>query len=147
MSHPIYNSMSARHQRGLSYVEVMVATVLLVVALLPALDALQSGIQSSTIHETQSVDQYQLLSKLEDVLAQPFGSLDAAATMAGSKNTITTYSDAVGSNNRRLVYLSRYDGDNTDTDNDPFTGIDDGLIWVRVEIETSNKAIETLTCR
>ena len=135
----------AKYQCGFSYVEIMVATVLLAVALIPAMDALQHGIQSSTVHENQTVAQYQLTAKLEDVLAQPFGSLDAAATAAGSPTTITTYSDTAGSTNRRLVYLSRYDGDNADADNDPFTGIDAGLIWVRVELEATSKSIETLT--
>ena len=140
-----YHCVTAAHQSGFSYVEIMVATVLLVVALIPAMDALQHGIQSSTVHENQTVAQYQLTAKLEDVLAQPFGLLDAAATVAGSSTTITSYSDTAGSTNRRLVYLSRYDGDNADTDNDPFTGIDAGLIWVRVELEATSKSIETLT--
>ena len=57
----------------------------------------------------------------------------------------TVYSDAAGATNRRLVYLSRYDADNADGDNDFFTGMDAGLVWVRVELEGTTQAIEGLT--
>lgn len=147
MKYPNYKLSHLRYQNGLSYVEVMLATVLLVITLVPAMQALQSGIQVSTVLESNTVDQFQLTGKLEEVLAQPFGSLDAAATVAGNQNTITSYSDGVSSTNRRLVYLSRYDGDNADADNNPFSGIDDGLIWIRVEIENTTQSIETLTLR
>jgi len=33
--------------------------------------------------------------------------------------------------------LSAYDADNSDGDDDPFTGTDEGLLWVRVAIEGS----------
>jgi len=44
----------------------------------------------------------------------------------------------------RNVFLSRYDGDNADTNNNPFDGVDAGLIWVRVEIAGSSLSIESL---
>ncbi len=49
-----------------------------------------------------------------------------------------------GSVDRRLVFIANYDGDNADTDNDPFTGTDPGLLWVRVEIEGSVAALQAL---
>jgi hypothetical protein len=45
----------------------------------------------------------------------------------------------------RQVYLSRYDGDNADGNGNVFDGTDEGLLWVRVEIEESGLAIERLT--
>ena len=49
-------------------------------------------------------------------------------------------------NNRRLVYLSRYDADNADGNGNFFdAGMDEGLLWVRVEIEGTDQAIESLT--
>jgi hypothetical protein len=42
------------------------------------------------------------------------------------------------------VFLSRYDGDNADTDNDHFTGTDDGLLWLQVRIAGTGASIESL---
>jgi Tfp pilus assembly protein PilV len=66
-------------QTGFSYVEVLVATVLIATALVPALDALQPGIQASQIHHVQTENRYLLTAKMEAVLAEPFADLDAAA--------------------------------------------------------------------
>jgi hypothetical protein len=54
------------------------------------------------------------------------------------------YSDSAGTKSRRLVYLARFDGDNADADNNPFTGTDSGLLWVRVTIEDSPRALQTV---
>jgi hypothetical protein len=85
-----------------------------------------------------------MLAKLEGVLAQPFSSLESVATEAGSASVPTRYSDLDGSVNRRLVYLSLYDGDNADSDDDPFTGVDAGLMWIRTEIEGTLMSVESL---
>ena len=69
-------SASAKHQRGLTYVEVLIATVLMVVALVPAIDALRPAIQGSGIHQSETALHYHLTAGLEDVLARPFGELD-----------------------------------------------------------------------
>jgi hypothetical protein len=124
-------------------VEVLVAVVLVAVALVPALEALQTGILGASVHATLAVQQRHLTSKMEEVLAQPFGALAlAGAAAAGGP---TSYSDAPSSPDRRLVYLDRWDGDNADLDDDPLTGTDDDLLRVRVEIEASALALETLT--
>ena len=46
---------------GITYMEVLIATVLIVITLVPALEALQPGIAGSGIHETQAEDHYQLV--------------------------------------------------------------------------------------
>lgn len=138
---------SALRQTGLSYVEVLVATVLIAISIAPALTALNSGLTASGVHESHVADHYHLMAKAEDVLAQPFGDLSAAAIAAGDPSTPTSYSDSIGADRRRLVFLSRYDGDNADGDDDPFTGLDDGLLWLRVEIQDTAHAFETLTSR
>jgi hypothetical protein len=46
-----------------------------------------------------------------------------------------------------LVYLSRYDGDNADGDNNPFTGTDADLIWVRAAIADPPIDMTTLVTR
>ena len=133
---------------GLSYIEVLIAVVLIMIALVPALDALIPGTAGSGIHESIAEDHYRLTGKLEQVLAAPFGQLNSAANAAGSPTTPTTYSDDVdyadGRQIRRNVFIARYDGDNTDADDDPFTGTDDGLLWVRVTIAGTGMSIESL---
>ena len=134
---------------GLTYVEVLVATLLIVTTLVPALEALQPGIAGTGIHETLSEDNYQLIARLEEVLAEPFVDLDDAGTAAGNATTPTSYSDVFtypdGRQVARNVFLARYDGDNADTDNDPFTGTDDGLLWLRVEMAGPALSMEILT--
>ncbi len=131
---------------GFSYTEVLVATFLIAILLVPALESLQSGIQGSQVHATKAENHYRLTGKLEELLAQPFSELEQEADTADDPAVIIdAYSDSAGSEWRRLVYLARYDGDNADADNDPYTGTDEGLLWVRVEIEGSQESIEILT--
>lgn len=138
-------SAGGKHQQGLTYVEVLIATVLMVVALVPAIDALRPAIQGSGIHQSETALHYHLTAGLEDVLARPFATLDTEAQALGDPTVSSAlFSDTAGSLNRRLVFLSRYDADNADGDNDQFTGTDEGLIWVRVEVETTSHALETL---
>lgn len=132
-------------QTGFSYIEVLVAAVLISVTLVPALEALQGAVLGSEIHERVTTQQYYLSSKFEEVLAKSFDELDAAAIAAGNHTVASSYSDVSGATNRRIVYLSKYDGDNIDSDNDAFTGVDDDLLWLRVEIKNTPYALETLT--
>ena len=134
-------------QRGLSYVELLVAVVLLSLALVPFLETLATGVMGAGINKNHTVDQFSLLSKFEETLAQPFDALDAEAVATGNPSTATSLSDPVGTESRRLVFLSRYDGDDADTDGDPFTGVDEDLLWLRVEIEESPHGLETLITR
>ena len=131
-------------QRGSSYLEVLVAAVLLAIVLLPLLDALQGAGASSEAHRNSSARHFELVAKMEEVLAEPYSALAMAAAAAGSESNPSSYSDAGGSTNRRRVFLSLYDADNADADNLPFTGVDAGLLWVRVDMEGSVQAIETL---
>ena len=88
---------------------------------------------------------------MEIVLAEPYSSLENAAIAAGmggdSWSAPSTYSDPFGADSRRLVFLSLYDGDNADSDANPFTGVDGDLMWVRTEIEGTLIAVETLVYR
>ena len=140
-----------RPQSGLTYTEVLVATALVVLLLVPALQALHSGLHAGAVQQGLEEERQSLAGKLEEVLALPFSGLDAAAQAAGSPTTPTTLSDSVllsdGRTISRQVYLSRYDGDNADADNNPFTGIDAGLLWVRVSIPGTTLAAEGLTAQ
>lgn len=132
----------SRRQRGLTYIEVLVATVLLVVALVPAVGALRSGIFGAGVHEAATADHFELRAKMEQVLAEPYALLDSAAQAAASATTPTSYSDPAGAPKRRLVYLSRYDAGLPG-----FTATDTGLLWVRVVYESRPGELTTLTAR
>lgn len=143
----VHSSDSSR-QRGLSYIEALIAAVLIALTLVPAMEALQPGVQGSGIHQAQTENHYLLTARLEQVLAQPYADLEDAAKTAGGPGIPTSYSDSVntagGRTVSRRVFLWSYDGDNADGDDDPFTGNDEGLLWVRVAIDDSEQAIETV---
>ncbi len=134
----------SRREAGISYVEVLAALLLLSLALVPALDALSVGVASSSQQATGAIDHYRTLGRLEQVLAEPIALLDAAATAAGGPTTPTSYSDAIGAPNRLLVFVARYDGDNADGDGDPFSGGDEGLLYVRVALASGAAELSTL---
>jgi Tfp pilus assembly protein PilV len=137
-----------RHrQAGLSYVEALLAVVVLAFALVPALESLQVAFTGATVQETVVLWQQQLATRMENTLAEPFASLDGAALAAGSELTPSSYSDAAGAPDRVLVFLSRYDADNADADADPFTGTDEGILWVRVAIENTPYELTTLVAQ
>ena len=144
------------HQQGFSYLEVLIASALIAIALVPALRALQTGIFGAGIHQTLATQQTLQLQKLELVKTESFGNLLAAAKTAADKDTPTSYSDASGSPNRQLVYIALYDGDadpftlidpDTDADSDLYTGSTSDLLWLRVATEGSAQGIELLVNR
>ncbi len=130
---------------GFTYIEIIVATALIVVSLVPALDALSIGVKGGGIHETTTEDHYYLTARMEELLATPYNDLDAEALLVNNPTTPTAFSDSVttakGRTLQRQVYLSRYDADNADADDDFFTGTDAGLLWVRVEFEGMGRSL------
>ena len=134
-------------QCGLTLVEVLVSVVLLAILLVPAMRALQTGVVGAEVHSDLASGHYQLTSRLEELLAEPFADLSDAAIAAGSSTTPSSYSDPAGPPGRLLVYLSLYDGDNADADGDPFTGTEPDLLWIRVDIEDSVHTLETIKAR
>ena len=134
---------SIRNQFGISYIEILIAMVLIAIALVPMMNALQAGLQGATLFQTKTEFHHALTGAVEKVLAEPFGNLDAAATAAGAYTNATTYSD-VGASIPFKVYLWRYDADNADNDDDEFTGGEEDLIWVKVALVDNGQSIETL---
>lgn len=126
--------------------ELLIATLLIVMLLVPALDAMQSGIQGSGVHTGLARNNFRVIAKLEELLARPFAELQAQADAVGDSTVLIPppYSDPPGTTDRRRVFIARYDGDNADIDDDVFTGVDDGLLWVRITINRTNYDIRTL---
>jgi len=134
--------LSRRRSRGFSYVEVIVAMLIVAAALVPALEALRPGLAGAAAERTYSVNQQRLKARMEEVLANDFRVLDAAAMAAGNSATATVaaYSDAAGTPDRLLTTMYRYDGASQ-------TATDTGLLRVRIAIEGSALALETLKSR
>jgi len=131
-----------RRRAGFSYIEVLVATLVVALLLVPALEALESGIRGVGIAETESRQHHHLRGKLEEVLAESLTALELEAM--ASAGAPSAYSDAAGAPDRRLVYLWSYDGDDADGDGDPLTGGDPGLVLVAVEIAETTHQLATL---
>ena len=131
------------HQIGLSYIEVLIATVIISVALAPMMNSLQTGLQGNALHKNKVKVLHQLSGTLETLLAQPFNELDAAATAAGAYTTSTSYSD-VSTTVPYNVFISRYDVDNADSDNNVFTGGEENLLWIKVALLDGSDSFETL---
>lgn len=136
-----------RNQRGFGYVEALVAVILLTVVLVPALEALGNATRNAPTAAQDDALWMSAANKLRDVTGSRFDDLDAAAVAAGGPNTASSLSDPVGGNPRVLIYLSRYDGDNADGDNNGFTGVDTDLIWVRAAIADTPVSLDTLVAR
>lgn len=133
-----------RRQAGVSYVEVLAAMILIALISLPALEALTAAVQGATANAESAESVNYLTGRFEEVLADSFSLLESEATGTAVPSS---FSDAPGSDNRRLVFIAAYDGDNADGDNDPFTGTDDGILWLRIELENSPLAFETVTSK
>ncbi len=132
-------------ERGSAYVEVLVAVIVLMVCLVPALDALQTGIGSSNVSEDIVKHKHKLREHMNTLLVESFSVLDAEALVTGGPTVASPlFSEPSGSPDRVLVYLHRYDGDNADADNDPDTGGDAGLLMLRVMVEGGIQDVATL---
>ena len=121
---------------GYAYVEVLLSVVLLGILLVPALQALQSGVAGSS--STIATQQVGLRAKMEEVVAKPFYDLYKETYAAGGNTTSsvsTTFSDAAGSANRRVVVLYRYDAVTKSLSSN-----DTGLLYVQVYYESDGNA-------
>jgi type II secretory pathway component PulJ len=127
---------------GFSYVEVMVAAMILALCLPAALQALGSAVRAADTQPGYTVNQQRLGSRIEVVLANRYATLDAAAIAAGNSPSaiVAAYSDAAGTADRLIVNLYRYDGAAP-------SASDTGLLRVKVSIEGSALALETLKAR
>lgn len=143
---PIGYALEASAEEGFSYVEVMLSAALLAILLVPALQALQSGVASG-MNASAASRNLDLRSKMEHVLATPFTKLYAETYLAGGNTTTSvsaTFSDAAGQPDRRVVVLYRYDASTN-----ALSASDTGLLFVSVYYETDGSAagLNTLTGR
>lgn len=141
---------------GFSYLEVLVALFILSIAIVPAMEAMHSGIQGTGIHQQTAEQHYALLTRMETVMTESYGTLLAIAEAAGNASTPSSLSDSAGQTDRLIVYLSLYDADadpftvtdpNNDGDNNVYTGDSSNLLWIKIALENSAYAFESLRKR
>jgi hypothetical protein len=128
-----------RRQLGFAYVEALVATVLVLLALVPMLDALGDATRSSQALVDAASRDDQLRAKMEELLSKPFAVLNAETYLAGANTTSAVsaaLSDPAGTP-RRIVIVYRWDGS-------ALTASDVGLLRVRVAWEGGGLGLETL---
>ena len=132
---------SHKTQAGIYYAEVLLAVILLVILLVPAMQSLNASLMVNA--GDFAARNLQLSSKMEEVLSKPFNELYAEASTS-STTTISTYSDSATTANRRIVVLYRYDI-NTNT----LSSNDTGLIYVSTYFEADgpSNALNTLLGR
>lgn len=119
---------------GFAYVEVLVAAVILVIALVPASDAMRAATRQSDYARSLMPQHYRALQALEITQARTFAELLAEAN-ATAGNSPSKWSDAAGTTNRRVVYIARIDFDNADADDNVTTGVDDRVVRINVQVE------------
>ena len=134
-------------QRGFSYAEVLLSVVLLAILLVPALQALNTGIAGSAGATGLSQRQLSLRSKMEEVLSTPFSQLYAQTYLGGGNTTTsvsTSFSDASGALDRRVVVFYRFDAATN-----ALSTNDTGLLYVNIyyEAEGSANSLNTLAGR
>lgn len=150
-------------QAGFTYIEMLVATVIVTASLAPAIDALRRAQLAAAIHEAETTLHYRLMGHLETVLAEPFGALLAAANSAGGITIPTSYSEPGGQDDRIVVFLSFYDvadtdgdsdfftieDDDNDDDDNPYTGPDAAIdvVWVEARIPGTVHVMQSLSRR
>ena len=146
----------AHQQHGFSYVEVLVAMFILSIAIVPAMEAIQLGLQGAGIHESLTRQHYAMIKRMEEVQADSYGNLLNSAQTAGNATTPSSYSDPAGQTERVLVFLALYDADadpftlvdpDNDGDADVYTGDTSNLLWLNVALENSAQSMETLVSR
>lgn len=139
----------SRHpfQLGFAYAEVLLSVILLAILLVPALQALNTGIADNAGTTAVATRQLRLRSKMEEVLSQPFNQLYAETNLSGGNTTTsvsTNYSDASGVADRRVVMFYRFDAATN-----ALSANDTGLLYVNIyyEAEGSAVALNTLVGR
>lgn len=151
-----------RRLRGVSYVEVLVAVFLVAVALVPALQALASGIQGTRIHDDLSRGMLPIVGKLEELLARPYPALQRAAISGGNAGGSTTVAIAAYNPTVALVFPlpatipagpgfsdAIYDVflHSVDPASGTAAAIDTGLLEIRVQLKAGGAALRVYKAR
>lgn len=120
-----------QHPLGLAYVEALLATVMVAVLLVPALNALSTGLLGAEVRSELGSQALSLQNKLDEVLAKPYSTLLAETNELGGNSTSSvsaSLSDPPGPA-RRIVTIYRTQGSSA------VSVTDTGLLRIRVAWE------------
>lgn len=130
MSITFSSSPQARVAAGMTLVEAVVALLLLSVCLLPAANALRSGLAAPGATALAGRDLDCVSARMETVLAEPYDRLLAAAK---GMTTASAYSTLAGAACPAVsVFIARYGNDDTRTLGT--AGAGDNLLYVGVRL-------------
>ena len=106
----------ANASTGYAYIEVLIAVLLVATSLTPMMDSFSQLVSVQTRQAELAELQTQAQGLMEAVASTNYTDLDSQALAVGSPSVPTSHSDPAAQPNRRLVFLSRYDIDNEDSD-------------------------------
>lgn len=133
--------------KGYTYLEVLVALLVFAIALVPAMEAMQSSLggirQSGAATTTRDVsDEQAAINKMERLLALDTATLSASPS--GVSTAHGTLSDASTTVPRCLVYTSWYKPEEA-LEADRFVSVSTSkLLWVKVAVEGGGASAVTL---
>jgi Tfp pilus assembly protein PilV len=119
---------SRRQFQGISYIEVLVALVLLAVCLVPAMDAMRNASATPAVTRQGTQALACVKSRMESVAAEPYQNLLNAA---GEVTSLSAYSLPKDSScPARAVMIARYNPDSFPY----YMAADTGLLYISVSI-------------
>ena len=92
---------------GFSYLEIMVALLILGICAVPAADAMRAGTNAALVAAAKARELRCMKSHMEYVLAEPYDKLAAAATEDGTPSSYTRLGDTACID--RYVFIVRYE--------------------------------------
>ncbi len=140
----VRNKPRRTEQSGFTYLEILVATTVLALGLIPAVSALQTASRGTAITQDLDAQFLRMSSTMEEILAQPYSQIFSLHQPLSAGAVSTLWSDSDESDARILVYVEPYDADNLDGDADVLTGTDDGILRVTVVWDGTGHQLQSL---
>jgi Tfp pilus assembly protein PilV len=134
-----------KRQRGVSYLEVMLALLVFCVCVSPAMDAMTTALVTIPAAAARGGEFACVRDQMEKVLAEPYATLVLHAAAAGAGTTpVPAYSLAADAAcPARDAYLVPYDPGSSS----PFVTVDSGLLLVRVAVPDGTTSLASLVAR
>ena len=130
---------TVRASPGFSYVEVLVALVLLAVGIVPATDAVRNSLAAPQIVQAAAQSRQCVKNHMEKILAEPYQNLAKAAGLISAVSAVYSL-PADTQCDRRNVYVSFYNPGPPAG----FVAINSGLLYVTVAAPGTAQTFSTL---
>jgi prepilin-type N-terminal cleavage/methylation domain-containing protein len=140
-------------QRGFSFVEIMVAVLLLALCAAPLANALKTGLDASTIGAAKALELRCMKNQMETVLAEPYQNLWNAARGKDTPSAYSRAADAACPGIARNVYIAKYEHENGKSPvflNESTAGaqrLETALLYITVSSPDTGYTFTTLVAR